>query len=105
MIVEKLKASLIAKQNELESRLAAIENDFKKGRSQDFAEQRTESENDEVLDEIHQQALLELQKIQQTLAMLQTEQYGICTECGKQISKERLEALPYAKTCFNCSQE
>ncbi|WOH36545.1 TraR/DksA C4-type zinc finger protein [Thalassotalea fonticola] len=105
MIVEKLKASLITKQNELKSRLAAIENDFKKGRSQDFSEQSAERENDEVLDEIHQQTLLELQKIQQTLAMLQTEQYGICTECGKQISKERLEALPYTKTCFNCSQE
>ncbi|WNC72460.1 TraR/DksA C4-type zinc finger protein [Thalassotalea psychrophila] len=85
MIVEKLKVSLIAKQNELSKRLADIE-------------------NDEGVDEIHQQTLQELQRIKQTLAMLQTEQYGICIECGKLISNERLEALPYSKHCFVCSE-
>ncbi|NMP16250.1 MULTISPECIES: TraR/DksA family transcriptional regulator [unclassified Thalassotalea] len=104
MIVAKLTQSLQAKKQELSIRLAAIEADFKKGRSQDFAEQCTESENDEVLDEIHQQTQLELQKIEQTLLMLQTEQYGICSNCGKAIDERRLEALPYAKTCIDCAK-
>lgn len=103
MIVDKLKTSLTQKRDELQIRISAIENDFKKGRSQDFADQCTESENDEVLDEIHHQARIELQKITQTLAMLETEQYGICTRCDNQIPEQRLRALPYAKTCVNCS--
>lgn len=105
MIVEKLRNSLLQKQEELSNRLAAIEKDFKKGRSQDFAEQCSESENDEVLDEIHQQTKLELAKIKHTLAMLQTEQYGYCTNCGEAIPAARLEALPYAKTCVSCSTD
>lgn len=28
--------------------------------------------------------------------------YGTCTSCGKQIAKERLEALPYALKCVDC---
>lgn len=103
MIVEKLKKSLIQKRDELQVRIHAIENDFKKGRSQDFAEHCTESENDEVLDEIHHQTSIELQKITQTLAMLETEQYGVCIECGNNIPAQRMQALPYTKHCVNCS--
>jgi YteA family regulatory protein len=28
--------------------------------------------------------------------------YGICTECGRDIPIDRLEALPYAETCTDC---
>ena len=28
--------------------------------------------------------------------------YGLCSECGKEISEARLEALPYAKLCIKC---
>jgi uncharacterized protein YdcH (DUF465 family) len=44
---------LESKQTQLTKRIAAIEADFHKGRSQDFSEQATETENDDVLDEIH----------------------------------------------------
>jgi len=29
-------------------------------------------------------------------------EYGICEKCGKEISKERLEAIPEARTCSKC---
>ncbi|KGK00185.1 TraR/DksA family transcriptional regulator [Thalassotalea sp. ND16A] len=86
MIVEQLKNSLIAKQEELANRLKEIENEG-------------------TLEEIHQQTLEELQRIKQTLAMLQTEQYGVCIICGKDISAERLAALPSTKTCFDCNED
>ncbi|WP_068544507.1 TraR/DksA family transcriptional regulator [Thalassotalea crassostreae] len=104
MIVEKLTNTLNEKKAELTKRLVAIEKDFQKGRSQDFAEQNTESENDEVLVEICEQTRLELNKIEQALALLQTEQYGICSTCGDKIGEQRLTALPYAKTCISCAQ-
>jgi len=31
--------------------------------------------------------------------------YGICKECGKEIDIERLELIPYAKTCKECSEK
>ncbi len=31
--------------------------------------------------------------------------YGICTNCGKQIAQERLEALPWATLCIDCQRD
>ena len=31
--------------------------------------------------------------------------YGICEECGKDISEGRLEALPYAIRCLECEEK
>lgn len=33
------------------------------------------------------------------------ERFGWCDDCGKQMSHERLDALPYAVTCVNCKQD
>ena len=30
--------------------------------------------------------------------------YGICTNCGRPISEERLEALPWAELCIDCAR-
>jgi DnaK suppressor protein len=30
--------------------------------------------------------------------------YGICEECGKEISEERLAAMPYAVRCIECEE-
>ena len=30
---------------------------------------------------------------------------GICTNCGKQIAQERLEALPWATLCIDCQRD
>ena len=31
--------------------------------------------------------------------------YGICTNCGRQIAEERLEALPWATLCIDCQRD
>lgn len=31
--------------------------------------------------------------------------YGVCAVCGKQISKERLEAVPHATKCIECKSK
>jgi RNA polymerase-binding protein DksA len=30
--------------------------------------------------------------------------YGLCTNCGKPIAEERLEALPWASLCIDCAK-
>lgn len=92
------------KQIELNKRINAIGSDFKKGRSQDFAEQATESENDQVLDGIRHEAKLELQQVNAAISRLENNNYGICSKCESEISRERLHALPYVQTCINCAQ-
>lgn len=56
-----------------------------------------------------QSALMKMQ-IEQTqdltaaLKRIQTNVYGICIDCGDEISLERLSAYPTAKRCFKCQQ-
>lgn len=91
------------KQVQLTKRISAIEADFHKGRSQDFSEQATETENDGVLDEIHHEAKAELKLVISALQRIEEGIYGNCKECDEPIKAERLVALPYTDRCINCA--
>ncbi|MGD9725230.1 MAG: TraR/DksA family transcriptional regulator [Nitrospiraceae bacterium] len=42
------------------------------------------------------------QSIDEALMRLNEGTYGICAECGVEISERRLEAVPFAKLCVEC---
>ncbi len=44
-------------------------------------------------------------KIQETLAKVDDEEYGICDFCGEEISLERLKVRPVATSCIACKTE
>jgi DnaK suppressor protein len=46
----------------------------------------------------------ELVKMEAAERKLNDGTYGICEECGKDISTERLAALPYAVRCVECEE-
>lgn len=95
---------LLEKRASLQQRVDAIEADFKKGRSADFSEQTTENENNEVLNEIHHEAEIELNLVNQAITRFENNEYGICSQCTEVINPERLKILPYIDTCINCAK-
>ena len=46
-----------------------------------------------------------LKEIDAALERIEQGTFGRCEECGKDLSKERLEALPYARHCIECAQK
>ena len=55
-------------------------------------------------------SLLEMQNrkrqlIDEALTRLAEGTYGICAECGAEISERRLEAVPFAKLCVECQSQ
>lgn len=42
-----------------------------------------------------------LEEIDAALVRIEDGTYGLCTECGKPIGEERLEALPWATLCID----
>ncbi len=46
-----------------------------------------------------------LEAVNQALERIKEGTYGICVRCGKEISEERLEAIPTASLCLSCQQE
>jgi DnaK suppressor protein len=45
------------------------------------------------------------QLIDEALMRLEEGAYGICAECGAEISERRLEAVPFAKLCVECQTQ
>jgi RNA polymerase-binding protein DksA len=45
-----------------------------------------------------------LEEIDAALQRIEEGTYGICTNCGKPIQPERLEALPWAQLCIDCAK-
>jgi DnaK suppressor protein len=45
----------------------------------------------------------EIADIRNALLRIENGTYGICANCGQQIGKERLEALPTATRCIQCA--
>jgi RNA polymerase-binding protein DksA len=46
-----------------------------------------------------------LYRIDNALKSIDIGKYGICKICGKEISRERLEAVPTTDTCINCKSK
>ena len=103
MSTEKRKQALVAKLADLEKRLGAVTRDITKTLSSDFAEQATERENDDVLEEIARETQYSIQQLKAALHRLDEENYGVCASCGKDISEQRLDALPETTLCVDCA--
>jgi RNA polymerase-binding transcription factor DksA len=103
-----VRDQLINLLEELDERLDKITDDIRhveQPPEQDFSEQATESENDEVLDALGNSARLEAEQIKQAISRIDAGTYGICTACGGPIRRERLLALPYASLCIICAEQ
>ena len=46
-----------------------------------------------------------LSKFNEALTRLECGRYGVCFECGQEISEARLRALPFAVRCTHCEAE
>jgi len=71
----------------------------------DFAEQATQSENDDVLVALDNEAQQMVMQIDTALTQIEEGRYGICTKCGIQIPQDRLKAAPFANLCINCAEK
>ena len=89
--------------NELGVRLQKIEHSLDEPKDPDFEERATETENDEVLEELGGAGLSEARQIHAALKRMDNGEYGLCVKCGNEISAERLDLLPHTAFCRNCA--
>ncbi|WP_348818519.1 TraR/DksA C4-type zinc finger protein [Fontimonas sp. SYSU GA230001] len=98
--------SLAKRRAELADRLARIRRDRRRADGplpQDFADQATARENDDVLDRLEQATAEDLAQFDRALRHAQAGEYGVCERCGNGISASRLQALPQATLCADCA--
>lgn len=100
---EDLRELLLAKREELSTRLARLKENLTSGHSADSQEQAQELENAEVVDALGNEARLELSKIAQALEQMNNGNYGECISCGEKIPLERLKAYFFADRSIRCA--
>lgn len=67
----------------------------------DTATETYDRELDYTLEENSEHLLAE---IDGALKRIEEDTYGVCSNCGKPIPEERLEALPWATLCIGCQR-
>jgi RNA polymerase-binding protein DksA len=68
----------------------------------DTATETYDRELDYTLEENSEHVLAD---IDAALKRIEDGTFGICTNCGKQIPEERLEARPWATLCIDCQRD
>ena len=108
--IEKFKALLWEKRNELLGNVSYLEKDIKKEGSSELshipihmADLGSDSfEQDFTLDLMDSERKL-IYEIDSALLRIENGEYGICDIGGEPIPKARLEAIPWAKNCVKCA--
>lgn len=73
--------------------------------SPDFADQASmESDLDLTLHIREREAKL-ISKIEEALERIEEKTFGICEDCGEEISEKRLKARPVTTLCINCKRQ
>ena len=106
--LNQIKARLTERQQKLESRVIAINDDVSyknQPLSSDWAEQAVERENEEVLEALGNASLDEIQSIRHALQRIENGTYFDCESCGEAINSERLKLLVSVELCTQCAEE
>ncbi len=97
---------LLALQADVQNRMSRIERHMRHEDgpvSPDFADQASETSNDETIAALRAQLGDELAEISLALQRIEAGKYGLCVRCGERIEVARLDALPFVQHCVDCS--
>lgn len=71
----------------------------------DSAEESVAEQLSALESEMANRHTIEIHNIDAALERIENGNYGICIECGQQISIKRLQAYPVAKRCIECKRK
>jgi len=106
MDLKQIKSGLLASKAQIESRLERTHKHiYNKDEpvSPNFNEQVKETENDQLVHALELEGQEELAQINTALKRLESGEYATCVDCGKEITEQRLLAIPYTSQCIDCA--
>lgn len=106
--VEKIKKELLKRKMELEKEMSSKEVIVNEHQETTFADANDLATHDTDMANdlnVKMKKVATLNQISEALSMIENGTYGICEECGIDISIKRLEAYPTSKHCITCQEE
>ena len=104
--VQRYKQLLLAKLSELSAMHAdaALRTPGAGGPMGDLADQASADAEAELHIQLHQTDVRLLRAIEDALARISQDKFGVCEACKHPISKARLEAVPWTRLCRDCKE-
>ena len=102
------KKQLLAKQEELLHAVSKSEHDGREAdeeATQDIADKAANSYIKEFLFHRSDENRRVLQLVNEALERIRSGAYGRCVACGEEVQIKRLEAVPWARHCFECQDK
>lgn len=103
--LDHFRRRLIEEREEILHRLEGLREELKgiEETPRELEEWAQEEKDREILIRLEERENEELRRIQTALGLIDQGEYGTCQVCGKPIPKVRLEELPTAFGCIDCS--
>jgi len=103
MNIEHFKHELIAKERELQSNLAALEDEARASGEPEVRDSTDDATSSQAASEALDESTLlsqTLEQVRDALDRIKNGTYGKCTVCGRPIEPARLEAVPWTPYCL-----
>lgn len=102
----KIKEDLSKRKQEIEQELQNLSSEkMVDGQSQDDADQVVSITMESLRNSLQDTEYQEYNKIVAALKAIEDGTYGICQECGQNISENRLKYNPNARLCLACQEK
>ncbi len=105
---EHYKALLDQKKLEIVEKISGFDaesKDIEPDVAQDLADKADNAYTKEFLLSLSTKERMQLKLIDRALARIETCDYGKCQMCGEQISKKRLDVVPWTPYCVKCQEK
>ncbi len=104
---ESFRTLLLAKRDDLMARVRAARSSEHEGNGEDAPDLGDRALTTMSRDLSYQLSTGErqiLKSIDEALKRIQDGKYGSCTNCGRKIHMQRLQAVPWARHCIDCQE-
>lgn len=105
MDIDDRKIQIETRIAELTTHMKRISDDLDQPLSADLEDQAIDLEDDEVLERLGQANSQEVRLLKDALTRIADGSYGVCAQCGEDISDARLDVVPHAMICRNCAAQ
>ncbi len=103
--IGRIKARLLERKRQLEEQLKNLYTEkVTDDQVQDVGDQALSSTMESLRNSLQETEREEYMRITRALQMIDDGTYGICIDCGQQISEKRLNSFPNASRCLVCQE-
>lgn len=103
--LQKIKTRLIERKDELEERLRRLSTEkVSDDHVQDPGDQALTSTMEDLRSSLQDTEWQEYKRIRQALQKIEEGTYGVCIDCGGDITEKRLKSYPNAARCLACQE-